>query len=511
MSLLKSYTCSKCAGILMFDSDQAFFECPFCGNHFDEVDFHEDEIMAQAEESLEKEAFSSAKEKFNSILEKEPSDFEALKGLILCEIKTSSLESMKSPAIFDPVDIILLKNLILRVKKQASIKDSEFFSQFLILIDLSDRLKMYQNNIDALYSEDTREKVNNSLSDVRFRKTEQTRSDNMLGPAIVLGGIALGALFSFTKDFDIVFTLSLIGMIIGGGVWAFFNDYNPPKQVYADNPIHDAWDMKNYLESQYEHYLEKYGTEYARLMELNRAAKARTPETAASEEHDEISVVDTDHSETVICDKCAGKLFLDKERRVYECRSCGVAYGISLFFGMPMEKALNAMNTGHYSEAQKRFENILMVDPSSFDTLLGRILCVGKWTRISDIDTLDVISPEDWSKANELISDARKRVTESDKAFFKKLEELIFMLGRICLNTGDLDEMNRRLETLDSIRHLYFFAEQLSTDDSEVSLDRSKLVNDIDRLQKDTRQLAHEFLALKRELIQMKSDCILVK
>ena len=221
MSLLKSYTCSKCAGILMFDSDQAFFECPFCGNHFDEVDFHEDEIMAQAEESLEKEAFSSAKEKFNSILEKEPSEFEALKGLILCEIKTSSLESMESPAIFDPVDIILLKNLILRVKKQASIKDSEFFSQFLILIDLSDRLKMYQNNIDALYSEDTREKVNNTLSDVRFRKTEQTRSDNMLGPAIVLGGIALGALFSFTKDFDIIFTLSLIGMIIGGGVWAF--------------------------------------------------------------------------------------------------------------------------------------------------------------------------------------------------------------------------------------------------------------------------------------------------
>ena len=152
-----------------------------------------------------------------------------------------------------------------------------------------------------------------------------------------------------------------------------------------------------------------------------------------------------------------------------------------------------------------------MVDPSSFDALLGRILCVGKWTRISDIDTLDVISPEDWSKANELISDARKRVTESDKAFFKKLEELIFMLGRICLNTGDLDEMNRRLETLDSIRHLYFLAEQLSTDDSEVSLDRSKLVNDIDRLQKDTRQLAHEFLALKRELIQMKADCILVK
>lgn len=68
MSLLKSYTCSKCAGVLMFDSEQAFFDCPFCGTKFNAVDFHEDEIKVQAEENLRKEAFSSAKEKFNLIL-----------------------------------------------------------------------------------------------------------------------------------------------------------------------------------------------------------------------------------------------------------------------------------------------------------------------------------------------------------------------------------------------------------------------------------------------------------
>ena len=27
----------------MFDSDQEFFDCPFCGNRFDAVDFHEDD------------------------------------------------------------------------------------------------------------------------------------------------------------------------------------------------------------------------------------------------------------------------------------------------------------------------------------------------------------------------------------------------------------------------------------------------------------------------------------
>ena len=106
MSLLKSYTCSKCAGILIFDSDQEFFDCPFCGTKFNAADFHEEEIMNQAKESLRKEAFSSAKEKFNLILESDPSDFEALKGLILCEIKTSDLENLDANEIFDPVDIV---------------------------------------------------------------------------------------------------------------------------------------------------------------------------------------------------------------------------------------------------------------------------------------------------------------------------------------------------------------------------------------------------------------------
>lgn len=30
MARLKSYTCSKCAGVLVFDGDQEYFDCPFC-------------------------------------------------------------------------------------------------------------------------------------------------------------------------------------------------------------------------------------------------------------------------------------------------------------------------------------------------------------------------------------------------------------------------------------------------------------------------------------------------
>jgi uncharacterized Zn finger protein (UPF0148 family) len=511
MSLLKSYTCSRCAGVLVFDYDQEFFDCPFCGTKFNAVDFHDDEIMTQAEESLKKEAFSSAKEKYDLILENEPSDFEALKGLILCEIKAASLESLNTPGIFDTVDIVSLKNLITRLKKQASIKDSAFFDQLLNLIDLSDRLKIYQNSINSLYDEDTRAEINKSFKDIESRKYEDKQSPNLFAPLIFLGGFVFTGLACLTRNFEFAIIIFLFVIMAGSIILLIFKEDNTPAPIY-DNPIHDAWEMKKYLEKQYRHYEKEYGTEYEKLTELDRASKAQKPDTPVPEEiRVEKNIINTDHAEPVICSKCAGQLYLDKERRVYECRSCGVAYGISLFFGMPMEKALNAMNTGHYGEAQKRFENILMVSPTSFDALLGRILCAGRWTRISDIDTSDIISGEDWLRITELFSDAKLRAAESDKEFLGKLEELIFLLGKICLNNGNIDELNRKVEVLDSISHVYFMAEKLSTDSGGVSMDRAKLLNDIENMEKETRQMSHEFLAIKRNLIQKKNDCILVK
>ena len=511
MATLKSYTCSNCAGILMFDSDQEFFDCPFCGTKFNAVDFHDDEIKAQAEESLKKEAFSSAKEKYNLILENDPSNFEALKGLILCEIKAASLESLNTPGIFDSVDIVSLKNLITRLKKQASVKDSAFFDQLMKLIDLSDRLKIYQNSINSLNDENTREEINKSFDEIEARKYEVKKSPNILGPIVALVGIAFLTLGILTGNFDFGLILFVVGIMAAGIIVIIHKEDNAPKPIY-NNPINSAWGMRTYLEKQYSENEKAYDTEYKKLTELNLTSKERQPDKAAPEEIKvDNSAADTEHTETVMCSKCAGQLYLDKERRVYECRSCGVAYGISLFFGMPMEKALNAMNTGHYGEAQKRFGNVLMVNPSSFDALLGQILCAGSWTRISDIDTDDVISGEDWTKISELISDAKLRVAESDREFLEKLEEMIFLLGKICLNNGNVDELNRKVEVLDSISHVYFMAEKLSTDSGGVFMDRTKLLNDIDKLEKETRQLSHDFLAIKRHLINKKTDCILVK
>ncbi len=512
MSLLKSYTCSKCAGVLMFDSEQEFFDCPFCGTKFDAIDFHQDEIVSQAEESLKEEAYSSAKEKYYSLLEKDPSDFEALKGLILCGIKTTSLESLESPGIFDTVDIVSLKNYIIRLKKHVSINDAPFFNQLMQLIDLSDKLKTYQNSINALNSDTTREKVNQSFVDKEARKVESEHFNSFLPIAFTVLVVLAFGLAAITR-FKLIIPIILGAVVIGGIILFIYIEDNHSQHVtYESNPIHDAGEMKDYLDKQYAHYEKTYVKEYEKLIEMDRAAGARKPDTAVPEEtKEEISADETEHPETIICSKCAGQLYLDKERRVYECRSCGVAYGISLFFGMPMEKALNAMNTGHYIEAHKRFENVLMLEPSNFDALLGQILCVGGWSKISDIDPSDVIDEEDWKKIKALFDDAKLRVKESDMEFFVKLEKLIFMLGKICYNNGLLDAMNRRVETLDSIGHVYYLAEQLTTEFGGVSRNRKEILSDIENLEKDNRKLSYDLLAYKRDLIQMKNDCILVK
>ena len=122
-----------------------------------------------------------------------------------------------------------------------------------------------------------------------------------------------------------------------------------------------------------------------------------------------------------------------------------------------------------------------------------------------------MITEEDWAEIRDLYGDTVLHASESDKDFFEKLKDLVYMLRKICINNDDLDELNRKVEMLDSKEHVYFMAEQLATDASGVSVSRSKTLEDIENINKDTRQLSHDFLALKRNLIQMKSDCVLVK
>lgn len=129
MTVLKSYTCSKCGGVLNIDSDQEFFDCPFCGNRYDEFDFHEDELFAQAEESLRQKAFPNAREKYKTILEKNPGNFEALRGIVFCETGISSLDDIKTPEDFGKCDLDAAKKSHYRRNLSCRFKGYRIFQE----------------------------------------------------------------------------------------------------------------------------------------------------------------------------------------------------------------------------------------------------------------------------------------------------------------------------------------------------------------------------------------------
>ncbi|MBR5943903.1 MAG: hypothetical protein IKZ94_03025, partial [Lachnospiraceae bacterium] len=152
MAVLKSYTCSKCAGVLLFDSDQEFFDCPFCGTKFNAVDFHGDEILVQAKGCLKKKSFDAAKDKFLTVLDNDPRNFDALLGIVLCELNVSSPEELKDRSVLVNRDLIPAKKAVINAKRQLPKNEADFFDKINDLINLHEKITKYQKRKTELLS-----------------------------------------------------------------------------------------------------------------------------------------------------------------------------------------------------------------------------------------------------------------------------------------------------------------------------------------------------------------------
>ena len=76
-----------CGGLLDIDIDRQVYICPFCGVTFDYEYFRKDNVLDIATKSLNRREFGAAKDAFEYMLQKDPHNFEALRGLILCKCK----------------------------------------------------------------------------------------------------------------------------------------------------------------------------------------------------------------------------------------------------------------------------------------------------------------------------------------------------------------------------------------------------------------------------------------
>ncbi len=459
MVLLKSYSCSKCGGVLYFDSDQEFFDCPFCGNRFDIVDFHGEEILSQAEECLKQKDFVAAKEKYSLILAKNEKVFESLRGLVFCEAGLTSADDLKDPDNVSRNNLSKVKEAVSRAENLTSGANQEYFKKLSSMMDLVGSIKAAEKEGYVVRADANKGK---------FKKAEKELESKRKGwiMGIITIGLALILNFAFSMAGGFFDQTNLKAQLIGNLIafsllFGGYFIYSTIKTAWTSNDLKKIVRIGESGQKPYRERIadikEQYNQQYLQLLEIEPMCGKGSVEDISVESASETSY-DTeavDENKTILCSKCAAQLILNKEKRIYECKSCGVGYGISLFFGLPLEKALNSMNKGFYSDAEQRFSNMLMADPSDFEALLGRILCKGRWTKVSSIDLHEDLTPTRIRVLEKEAGDAKEQALEPDKEFFEGLKELLHILSERAAVDYKINITNKKKDDADAQVRVY--------------------------------------------------------
>ena len=136
---------------------------------------------------------------------------------------------------------------------------------------------------------------------------------------------------------------------------------------------------------------------------------------------------------------------MDLKRSLCECRSCGVAYGTSLFFGHPDVKAKEALVNHDYSEADQRYSYMLMLDPHDFAALRGRVLCAAKWSS----PKVELGISSFWvNNLRSRVKYALDKAHDEDKPYFQKYNEMLYVYSEILSFDNKLKPLKRRHKDL---------------------------------------------------------------
>lgn len=511
MAVLKSYTCSKCAGILIFDSDQEFFDCPFCGTRFSSVDFHGKELSSQADACLERREFSAAKEKYKAILSEDSRNFNALRGMLLSTIMVSSEKELSDISKLKKANLNRIRNELDTARDFSGKKNWEYFNVISNMTEHVEELKQIEKIHDEMESERSKKLMDNAS------KTLDSSSGSVFSPYLIRVLVMLGVLVTLTIPFFIfahddpdaiwdmvkflmipaAFVLLAVAVSVGGA------GYHKTLKSKVENTEL----KKNRIDSEIEWHEDAYMNQYKKLIAIE-------PETEEDTESSETGTKVEDYGshklseKTIQCAKCGAGLSLDMEKRVYECGSCGVAYGISLFFGLPHEKALNSMNMGFFDEADKRFSHILMAEQSDFESLLGRILCAGRWTKVSDVCVSDVLTPTRLRHTHDRLLKAVSDSEEQDKEYFECLKDYIDVLEALAINKHKQMVINKELDAVRTKIEVYseFYDMEEST-----RAEREEIMSRLQPFQNAAPGLNRAFDEARSKIIAMARDSVLTK
>ena len=521
MAILKSYTCSKCAGVLNFDSDQEFFECPFCGTAFDVLDFHGDEVMEQARSLLKNESFDAAREKYKAILKYDPKNFEANLGVVLCDLKVTSADRLEFPDLLPEYDVVNVRKSILKAKRNTGKNGSSYFGKMYELISVKEDVARLRKEESELSSEQIGRKVNDKL--VEDYKTTRTINRSSTVPVIlswVAIAVMLLVMLGMNGKFDDEKSL-LVPFLVPLAVVAIIIIFMVIVDKIHDRDFKPVDDITSSFTGRIKERIYKYDEVYRKMRTLyptvEKKRKIQDQESAfsgkesASLKEPQIDYSSIDPSEIVICSKCAARLTLNKDKRVYQCDHCGVAYGISLFFGIPMEKALNSLNTGFYDDANQRFSSILMVHPSDFEALLGRVLCEGGWTKISDIDLTDDVDVSSYKAVRRRLGEAKQHASVHNVPFFENVENMVGFCEEYRKNIQKINENELEVKAFDAgtaVMDVAFHGRDFSIKRDK---ERNRLLAEAYPYRVSNKKIEAEFSKMRDHILGMRSDSPLTK
>lgn len=499
MALLKSYTCRSCGGILNFDEDQEIFACPFCGEEFNYTDFHRDEFLSQAAKCLKDLRYDAAKEKYETLLSNNPQDFEALRGIVLVQGKISSQAVLQSPDDLRNCDLAAAINASEDAGQiLTGSSESLYFERLTELLKLA--IEFRDKTADALdKSEKAREKYRDAAERERKSKENLTTTGSFIGIGMIVGaGVLLGLLGAIFDeelrgmDMDV---RPFFAVVIGYGViclivLAFFliHRYRVRHVIYKlakpSDHLTAGHVMQDFLSKEALEIDRRYKETYVLLEKDDPASRGYAPPRVQKKAPSVKPFADI--TKAVLCSKCGGQLKLDKEKGLFECRYCGVAYGASLFFNNPLDKANEAITKGDYAEADQRFSHILMVKPDDFNALLGRVLSAGKWKSIDDIRLPEAMIPAVGKNIKDRIKEAVEHAAGADRLFFVTMGNLADVLIENARNEQVLKRCDNELRAASSKTEINMIADRSSWElkeiESEINLQIQKCINTRDAL-----------------------------
>ena len=431
------------------DIDQVVFDCPFCGAKFDVIDFHRQEMLSQAETCLKMMEFISASEKYKEMYDKDPHDFEALRGMILSAGKIPLKEDLTEPGKLIRHNINGAVNALYKLEGDCA--EFSYFEKLLTVFELSSKLKVLVEDKKTLDR------------DLKFR----IKALNEANPYI-------------DKDHE----LRRIAAI---------------NQKNADLVDRKIKDLKQKLS--------------VACDDLKNSEPEITVKAAPPSEPDSVEIeADSESVTNIICAKCAGQLFLDRKRNLCECRSCGVAYGVSLFVGKPNRKAKDALIKREFNEADKRYSYMLMLEPHDFEALRGRVLCSIKCIRVINYIGLSNYLIE---KLRACAEYALEKALDQDKPYFEKYIELADSYSRVLAVENKLkplirqrdDKLNMRAHIVVDIdpdqenNYIPVARETISSTISELEKKIDKLMLEKNVLVEETNKICSEISSLDNQWI----------